>query len=430
MKLSVIGVNHKTTPVAIRGKLAIGSNQLRGALTSFNSSIGQGVILCTCNRTEVYTLIDEEKEPAVIDFLNSRAHLSREEIPKYIYIYRDEDAMRHLFCVASGLDSMIVGEFEVLGQVKRALEEAEKTKLLALPLLDLFRHAIRVGRRVRLETKISRNAVSVSSVAVDLAQEVVGDIRPSKVVVIGAGEAGSLAAKVCRERGVLKMVVVSRSKERGEALAKVLGCAWAPMDSLKDELGDSDIVISCSGAPHSILKLGLLSEVMSTRKHHPMVIIDIAVPPDVEPEVGRLEGVFLYDIDHLTKVCHSNHEERKGEVEAAMKIIDEEVEKFAYRWQQYEVRPVISALVRKADDIRRTQLELTLKKLPHLTHEERSYLETMTKSIVQKLLHEPIQHLKNDAHARGDYVQIVSELFHLDGENPSEETHRRWFSRQ
>jgi len=432
MQLSLVGVNHKTTPVAIRGKLAIGSGQLQEALVSLRDYVSQGIILCTCNRVEVYAQTEsgDSGVPAITRFLNARANLPEAEFLKYIYAYQGEAAVKHLFRVACGLDSMIIGEFEVLGQVRRALEEAEKSRLVELPLLELFRSAVRVGRRARVETGISENAVSVSSVAVDLARQVVGDIRPCKVVVIGAGEAGSLVARVCREQGVSRMVVVSRLKEKGESLAEVLGGRWVPRESLRQELADSDIVISCSGAPHSILKLGLLSEIMSTRSGHPLVIIDIAVPQDVEPEIGKLSNVFLYDIDELTRVCELNQQGREGEVSKAMEIVDDAVAMFSLRWQQFEVRPVISALVRKAEEIRQAQLELTLKKLPALSDEERSYLEAMTKAIVQKMLHEPIQCLKNDIHNRQAYVRIVSELFHLNGKKPSEETDRHRFSRQ
>jgi glutamyl-tRNA reductase len=325
---------------------------------------------------------------------------------------------------------MIIGEFEVLGQVRRALEEAEKSHLIGLPLLELFRSAVRAGRRVRLETAISKNAVSISSVAVDLAEQVVGDISFLKVVVIGAGEAGSLVAKVCKERGVSRIVVVSRSRDKGEDLAKVLDGSWAPRESLSRELADCDIVISCSGAPHLILKTGLLSEVMIARPEHPLVIIDIAVPQDVEPEAGKLNNVFLYDIDELTQTCEVNQQERRCEIGEAMNIVADEVARFMHEWQQFEVRPVISALVEKSEEIRRAQLELTLKKLPGLSDEERSYLEAMTKAIVQKMLNEPIQHLKNDMRNREDYVRVISELFHLNGKKPSEEANRHRFSGQ
>ena len=420
MQVCVVGVNHQTTPVAIRGKLAIGASQLKDALFSLHNYVSQGIILCTCNRTEVYTLVEKGPSPelASINFLNARANLSQTELLQHTYIYHGEAAVKHLFRVASGLDSMIIGEYEILGQVRRALDEAEKTCLVGLPLLNLFRHAVRVGRRARVETGISKNALSVSSVAVDLAVRIVGDISQCKLIVIGAGEAGRLVAKASKERGASQIVVVSRSREKITDLAAMLHGTWVPMENLRQELSTGDIVISCSGAPHSILKFELIEEVMSTRPEHPLVIIDIAVPPDVESQVKQLNNVFLYDIDELTKVSESNHKQRQKEIRSAMKIVDEEVKRFVSYWQELEVRPVISALVRKAENIRQAQLGRTLKKLPGLSDEERAYLEAMTKAIVQKILHEPIQCLKSNNHKKEDYLQIINELFLLGQEKP------------
>lgn len=416
MQVCVVGVNHKTTPVAIRGKLAIGASQLQHALLSLHNYVSQGIILCTCNRTEVYTLAGKgtPAESASLSFLNARANLSQADLLQHIYVYHGEAAVKHLFQVTSGLDSMIIGEFEILGQVRRALEEAEKSRLVGLPLLSLFRHAVRVGRRVRAETGISKHALSVSSVAVDLAARVVGDIRHCRIVVIGAGEAGRLVAKACRERGASQIVVVSRSQEKGAALAAMLRGTWVPMENLGQVLVTCDIVISCSGAPHSVLKLGLVQQVMSTRPEHPLVIIDIAVPPDVEYQVKQLNNVFLYDIDELTKVGESNHKQRQNEIQRAMQIVDDEVARFTSYWQELEVKPVISALVKKAEEIRQAKLGMTLKKLPKLSDEERAHIEAMTKAIVQKILHEPIQRLKSNNHQKEEYIRIINELFCLD----------------
>lgn len=422
MQVCVVGVNHQTTPVGIRGKLAIGTDRIQQALFSLSKDVSPGVILSTCNRTEVYVLTVENctVEPSIINFLNARSNLPQAEILPYIYSYRGEVAARYLFRVASGLDSMIIGEFEILGQVKRALEEAEKTTMVELPLLELFRRAVRVGRRVRIETDISKNAISVSSVAVDLAARGVTDIHQSTVVVIGAGEAGRLVAKATKERGVSQIVVVSRSKKKGTALATMLNGTWTPMENLRQELTTADIVISCSGAPHAILKGGLVEEVMNTRPEHPLVIVDIAVPQDVEPQVRQIKNVFLHDIDELTKLSDSNQKRRQREILTAMKIVDEELVKFVARWQELEVKPVISALVKKAENIRQVQLARTLRKLPELSTEELASLEAMTKSIAQKILCTPIQCLKSNHHQE-DFIHMTKELFGLDKEKQDEE---------
>jgi len=415
MQICVVGANHRTTPSAIRGQLAIGARQLHDALLSLHDYAPQRIILCTCNRTEIYSIAQEESpELASIKFLEARSNLSQADLLPHIYVYHGDAAVKHLFRVASGLDSMIIGEFEILGQVRRALEEAKKTRLVGLPLQHLFRHAVRVGRRVRAYTDISKNALSVSSVAVDLAARSVGDIGNCKVVVIGAGEAGQLAAKASREHGASQIVVVSRSPEKGRALASLLEGTWFPMEKLGQELATCDIAISCSGAPHTVLKLDLVAEVMNTRPEHPLVIIDIAVPPDVEYQVRQLKNIFLYDIDALINVSNSNRKQREREILKATEIIDDEVKKFISYWQELEVRPVISALVKKSEEIRQAKLGMTFKKLPHLTDEERAQLEAMTKAIVKKMLHKPIQCLKSNNHKNEGHLEIIKELFSLD----------------
>jgi len=420
MYIYVVGVNHHTSPVSIRGKLAIGAHQLKQAMSSLHEYISEGIILSTCNRTEIYALTEKD-EPDVLactNFLNARARLPETELLKHIYTYQSEEAVKHLFRVSSGLDSMITGEFEVLGQVKYALEQAKKTGLIGLPLLKLFQHAVRVGRRSRAETGISKNAVSVSSVAVDLVIQIVGDISSKKVVVVGAGEAGRLVARTSIERGALNTVVASRSRDKGIKLAEILHSTWVPMERLEQELSTCDIVVSCSGAPHPILKLDLFKDVMALRPDRPLVIIDIAVPPDVESLVRQIDNIFLYDIDDLIGICNSNHNRRRDEIQSAVRIVDGEVSRFMTYWHELEVRPIISALAQKAEKIRRNQLSLTRKKLPELPAEAQDYLEAMTKSIVQKILHEPMRHLKSTNNKRGDYIQVVNELFGLNEEKP------------
>lgn len=418
MQVCVVGINHKTTPVAIRSRAVIGSSRLHEALLFLSNSISPGIILGTCNRTEVYILAKEESTAsAIIDFLCHRDNLPPAELLPYVYIHHGESAIEHLFRVASGLDSMIIGEYEILGQVKNALLEAERTVSLELPLIHLFRHAVRTGRKVRTETGISRNALSVSSAAVDLAIQVVGDIRHCRLVVVGAGEAGRLAAKACRERGNSQIVVVSRSQKKAKALVASLNASWSPMDRLGQELATCDIAITCSGAPHTILKLGLIKEVMKVRSQEPLVIIDIAVPPNVDSEVKQLDNVFVYNIDEITKVCETNNQQRHDEIHSALEIVNQEVERFATHWWELQARPVISALVKKAEDVRQSGFDMTLKKLPGLSGDERAHLDAMTRSIVRKILHEPIQYLKNGHNSQGKYIQVVKELFNLDEQN-------------
>jgi glutamyl-tRNA reductase len=419
MQIHIAGVNHSTTPIEIRERLAVSNDRLFDALSLLREYVSQGLILSTCNRIEVYSVVEssDSSQPG-IDFFKAWANISDADLSPYIYCYRNEAAVRHLFRVASGLDSMIIGEFEILGQVKNSLEEANKARMVEHPLRTLLHQALRVGRQVREETGISKNALSVSSVAVELAAKAIGDLTRCKALVIGTGEAGRLVAKALKERGVANITTTSRSYEKASALAKSLGGSSVDIGSLGQALTGCDIAISCTGAPHLILDLKTLENAMSARENQPLVIIDIAVPRDVDPAVGRLNSVFLYDIDDFTHISERNRKQRETEIQKAVEIIESEVKRFASRWQAMEVKPLISSLVGKAEAIRQAQLKMTLKKLRRLSTEEQQSLEAMTEAIVQKILHDPIQRLKKDAHGRDDYIRLVTELFQLDKDKP------------
>jgi glutamyl-tRNA reductase len=420
MHVSLVGVNHNTTPLRFLEKLAITTPQLHDSLLLLRQQVSHGIILSTCNRTEVYAVASDVYpiEQSSINFLKTRADISDDDLLPHIYRHKDETVFEHLFRVASGLDSMIIGEFEVLGQVGRALEAAEKARMVNLPLRNLFRHAIRTGRRVREETLISKNALSVSSVAVDLATRIVGDLSSCKILVVGAGETGRLVAKAAKKRGASQIIVYNRSRERASALAEALGTAMVASGNLMEELSTADIAISCTAAPHIVLKLHQVEKAMSTRPNRPLVIIDIAVPRDVDPGVKLIKNVFLHNIDNLTETSASNRKQREGEIQRALGIIKDEVDKFTSWWQALEVRPLVSAMTKKGENIRRAQLDKTLKKLRALSDEEQDSLEAMTKAIVTKMLNDPIQYLKKNAHNKQDYIQLVNELFQLNGGKP------------
>ena len=418
MQISLVGVNHEAAPVVIREKVAISIGQLPSILSRLGHHLPCGVILSTCNRTEVYTIHNDSHwaEKASFNFLRTRADVSEDVFLRHVYFSTGEVAAEHLFRVASGLDSMVIGEFEILGQVAQALEAAEKAKVVNLPLRHLFQSAIRTGRRVREETEISKNAISVSSVALDLAAKVVGDLRDKKMMVIGTGEAGRLVAKAARDRGVSPIVVASRTQERASVLAAKLGGRPIDLDNLVYELTSCNIVVTCAGAPRKILDLHHVNPSMKTRPESPLVIIDIAVPRNVAPTVSKIRNVFLYNIDDLNQISCLNREQRGEETHEVERIISSEVIKFDSRWQSFEARPIVSSLMEKAEDIRCKQLKKTLDKLRPLSDKERDDLDAMTKSIVNKILKEPIDYLKEHAEGNRDYGEMVSELFQLDRE--------------
>ncbi len=419
MRISLVGINHQTAPVNVREKVAITTRKLRDVLLMLRAYTSRGVILSTCNRTEIYTVHSDDGHAgkASLDFLKARLDVPDADLLQYVYMLKDKAAIEHLFRVAAGLESMIVGEYEVLGQVGQALETAEKAAMINLPLRHIFQSAIRTGRRVREETGISRNALSVSSVAVDLAAKTVGDLSRCKMLVIGAGEAGRLVAKAARDRGIARMVVSGRTQERASSLAAELGGKPIKTSNINKELITTNIVVTCAGAPHRILSVGQVKRAMEKRPEMPLAIIDIAVPRNVEPAASQVNNVFLYNIDKITELSNSNSRQRESEIQKAAQVVAEELDKFASWWQEYKVRPLIRGVMGKAEEIRRSQLERTLKKLPKLTEAERYALEMMTKAIVNKVLKDPIRVLKANGNAENSYMEAIRQLFQLDSED-------------
>ncbi len=417
MQIRLAGINHQTAPVAVRERAAISAAGLADALQQLRAHAAKGVILATCNRTEVYTVGERDSAQAGQEFLRARLELPDHDLDGHVYRLSNGDAVTHLFRVAGGLESLIVGEHEVLGQVGQALEAAEQAGMVNLPLRRVFQGAVRTGRRVREETGIGRNALSVSSVAIDLAAQAVGDLGKCSLLLIGTGEAGRLVARAAGERGVSRTVVAGRTVARAQALAEQLGGEAVGTEGLESELAQADIVITCSGAPHRVFGVGQIKRAMKSRPDRPLVIIDIAVPRNVEPSVGRVRHVRLHNIDDITGLAEANREQRGGEMERAALVVADELEKFAVWWQEFKVRPLIKAMTGKAEAIRRAQLERTLKRLPQLSEAERSSLEMMTKSIVSKILKDPIDNIKANGHSDRDYNEIARHLFRLDVED-------------
>jgi glutamyl-tRNA reductase len=416
-QVCAVGVNYSTTPLQIREKLSIPKAQIQDALASLRDYVPRGIILDTCNRTEIYALSNDSHfaERALRQFLQDWSGVTEEELTPHLYVHHNYRAMRRLCKITSGLYSMILGEHEILGQVGLALEEAETAKMVDPPLRRLFQHAIGTGRKVRENTGISRNAISVSSVAVDLSTKVACEnVQNCKVLLLGAGEAGKLVVKAFAQRGASSISVASRSITRARELASSLGANAIDIKEMGIEMAAADIVISCTGSPHFVIHRELVQKAMALRPDRPMVIVDIAVPRDVEPEAKEIENVYLYDIDDLNSVAGTNQEEREREVDMALGLISSELEYLLEWWQTLEAKPTIGKLMQMAEDVRKRQLDMTLKKLPPLTEEQQGNLDAMTKSIVKKILHNPIQYLRDNGHTNDEVVRVLSELFALD----------------
>ena len=421
MHISLVGVNHRTAPVNVREKVAIRNEELNRYLSLLCNHVAHGIILSTCNRTEVYITGNEGGDVAAasLRFFQNNLSISDADLGRCAYvIIGQKDIAEHLFRIACGLDSLIIGEYEILGQVGNALETAEKAGMVNLPLRHLFQGAIRTGRRVREETGISKNALSVSSVAVDLAAQVIGDLEDSRLLIIGTGEAGRLVAKASKDRGVTQIAVASRTLERAAELASLLGGKPVEMDNLTEELITCDIVVGCASAPHALVAAERIESVMRHRPDSPLVIIDIAVPRNVADNVAGLKNVFLYNIDDLTEISEANRKQREEEIARASEIIRGELDKLSAWWHGLETRPAVSALMEKAEAIRSTQLDTTLKKLRPLSQEEKDYLEAMTKSIVVKILKDPLHYLKSNSVSNGDSAELIRQVFRLKVESP------------
>jgi glutamyl-tRNA reductase len=420
-----LGVSHKTAPVALRERIALPEGRAAGVLRELVShpEIHEGVAISTCNRTELHLVTGDsvEAENIALGILSRQAELRPTELLGRIYSLRDADAVRHLFSVAGGLDSMIVGEAEVQGQVKRAYELALVEGATGPVSNRLFRDALGVGKRVRTETGIARSRVSVSSVAVELASAMLGSLETRRVLVLGAGENGELTAQALRERGVHTVFVANRRYDRAIGLAQQFGGAAVRFDDLPSELSQSDIVVSCTSSPHQIVGRDELALVVRQREGRPLVMIDIAVPRDIDPSVRDLPGISLYDMDDLQREVARNLDAREAEAGRARTIVDEEVERFD-RWVAgLDAVPTISALHRRGEEIVEQVLRENQGRWESLSEADRERLGVMARAVVGRLLHEPTLRLRRSADEGGTYVyvQAMRELFGLEPE-PSE----------
>ena len=420
MNLVVVGVSHKTAPVEVREQISFPKARIGEAIGRLKAVPGvlECVVLSTCNRVEVYGVVTETSDgiEGIRDFLAShQASLRTEELFSHFYVRMGTDAIGHLFRVASSLDSMVVGEPQILGQVKRAFDLAQAHKGTGRLLNRLFGKAISVAKRVRTETGIGESAVSVGSVATELAQKIFGRLEGKSVLLVGTGEMATLAARHLMTEGVREVVIVSRRVERAEELAAHFHGRAMAIEDLPQALERVDIVLCSTGAPRYLITPEMVGPSMKNRRH-PLILIDISVPRNIDPAVNDLEGVFLYDIDDLEGVVAAHLREREAETVEAESLIVKELIAAASTMKTLDAVPTIVALRQKAEGIRRTELERYAQKLVALSPEEFKAVEAITQSIVNKLLHAPTVALKQDMHS-GDGAQTVEttrKLFNLD----------------
>jgi len=420
VNLILVGVNHKTTPVEIREKLAFTKGKIEESVDRlFNfPDIIEHTILSTCNRVEIYARANcqDSAIKAIKQFICDFHEVSPVELEDHFYSYRNEEAVEHLFRVSSSLDSMILGEAQILGQVKDAYSLAKDLRSTGLVLNQLFKKAFSIAKKVREETGIAERSVSISSAAVELAQKIFDDLENRTVMLVGTGEMAELAAKHLISYGVKTVYVTSRTYDRAVNLARTLNGSALDFEAFKNELHRADIVITSTSAPNFIIKKEMVEKAIHERKNKPIFFIDIAVPRDIEPGVNDLENIYLYDIDDLQVVVSANMKEREKEAENAMNFISQEVTKFNNWVGTLDAVPTIVEIRKKAENIRNQEIEKTLKKISHLSEDDKKLLRQMSSSMVNKILHKPTIKLKQKTQSEDGhvYLKAIRHLFHLD----------------
>lgn len=426
----VIGLNHKSASVEIREKMSFHHSKIRELLKDLKTypALEGVVILSTCNRTEIYAATSDIRigTQSIIEFLSVHHEIEEFMLEEYLYVHTSYDAVRHLFRVVSGLDSMVRGETQILGQAGDAYEHANDTGVTNKTVNVLFQTALAVGKRVRSQTLIDQHPVSISYTAVELAKQQFGELEGKKILIMGAGDTSTLTAKNLVAAGAATVLVSNRSYEKAVALAKEFSGRAIRMENLDQCLEEVDIVISATASTHFVVLPERMQQVMEKRYGRPMLLIDIAVPRDIHPEVGNIPRVTLFDIDDLQGVVDRHYQERETAALDAEKIVDEEMDNFL-KWQNsLFVVPTIVALQKKGQQIKMCQLEIALERLGSLTPKQEKIVSSMANSIVNQLLYTPIKKLKeiaatNEGH---HYTEILQNLFDLDIQDVEENQNR------
>jgi glutamyl-tRNA reductase len=418
MHLVVVGLNHQTAPIELRERVAFGPDQIREAIQQLNHGgvLDEALILSTCNRSEIYGVSGEDQNviPAVKSFVGEFHHVDLGHLNGSLYTYQDAEVVSHLFHVATSLDSMVLGEPHILGQVRGAFLLALETGTTGLVLNHLFQKAAQVGKRVRAETEIGWRPVSVSSVAVELATKIFGELHDCSVLVIGAGEMGQLTVRSLALRGAKRITVINRSFDHAVALARQVGGRARPWETLASTLVAQDIVISSVQTDQYIAGRELIEKSLEERNHRPLFIVDLGLPRNIDPRAQDVYNAFLYNLDHLQTIAETNRREREKDIPKAERIIEEEVVKFM-KWQEgLSTIPTIRSLRRQVEQIREAELQAHLRRLGPLSDRERNIITALSHAIVNKIMHKPTVRLKQSSDAQ--YLESIRYLFDLEGD--------------
>ena len=434
MQLLTLGLNHRTAPVDVRERVSFSREELRSGLLSLGEYDGLSglVVLSTCNRTELYASVDDHARggKALRQFLNDLAQ-GGDDLDEYLYTYADEEAIRHLFRVSSSLDSLVLGEGQILSQVKEAYAIAREAGVTSTVLNLLFHRAIAAGKRVRTETRIAYRSVSVSYAAVELAAASLGGLGGCAALIFGAGKMAELTAEHLRAHGIELIYVANRHIERAEKLAERIGGEAIPFDRAMEYATCVDVVVTSTGAPHYVIKAWEARRLMARRQGRKIFFIDIAVPRDVDPDVAGIKGIELYNIDALEAVVDEHLSERQAEAVKAEKIVDEEVDSLLERFKYLSFQPLMALLSGRCERIREREIKRVSAKLPTLSEEEGRQVEHMSRMIVRKILRIPMMKLRASAGTSDEafYIEAMRALFKLDaiGETgTSEQRHNHY----
>ncbi|HMD20005.1 MAG TPA: glutamyl-tRNA reductase [Alloacidobacterium sp.] len=415
MKLLLTGVNHKTAPVELREQLAISPERLSDATRALLAFPGvhEAMILSTCNRVEMLAC-HEASSPDLLNFLQSYLGIETSSLRPHTYEYRETDAVQHLFRVASSLDSMVVGEPQILGQVKESYTAARSVGAVQTHLEKLLQSTFTVAKKVRSETQIGSSSVSIASVAVDLAKKIFGSLEGKRVLLVGAGKMSELAARHLMQQGADSIFVTNRTHDRAVRLAQNFEGHAVRFDDLYATADQADIIITSTGSQEHIFRREHGQQFLHKRRNRPMFFIDIAVPRDIDPEINRVDGVFLYDIDDLQSVAASHLDDRTREAQRAEVIIAEEVVRYQRRAQAFNAAPMIVDLQNTAEEIRQAELRRAQARLQSLTPEQQAAVEALTRGLMNKFLHMPMQAIKAAAlEADTVLLEVMRTVFNL-----------------
>lgn len=418
MEPYVLGLSHHTSPIALRERVVFQEEEALSFLEASLTHLSEGVLVSTCNRTEVYFTCEDPflARERLIELLARKGDMPATELARHLFYKEGGAAAHHLFRVASGLDALVVGETQVISQVKHAYESARRAGLASRALGPLFQQALSVAKKVQTETNVGQTAVSVGYAATELARKVLGSLEGTSLLLIGAGELAELCLVNMKAAGAKNLIVTNRTFAHAEALAKEIGGKAIPFTDVGQVLADVDIVVGSTGAPHAILDVDTIARSMGARKGRPLFLFDMAVPRDFEDEAGSLAGVHLYDIDSLRAVVDENMEERRRAAQIGDALAKEATQAFLSRQQSRRAVPLIRSLRQKAEEIRRGEMDKALRRLPDLPPRDKEILEAMSALIVKKLLNDPTVALKEIA-AKGEadlYLRTTAKLFNLE----------------